>query len=314
MSYFSQPYGLRDAALWFVHNVAGPSARHAGLTRNVPSGTIANPICPKLTMAFVGDVLPFRGTRFRVSEELRAFLAAADVLVANFEGTIVEGRPPHVFMGQPHSPDVVDFLADLFPPNRTVLTCANNHAADYGAELFARSQELLAAAGFRTIGSIAAPGILIDGVEIAAGTDWMNRPAAYVQRLDYSRPTAAAAGFRVLVPHWGHELEAAPRPRQIQQAAGLLKQWDMIVGHHSHCPQPVSLLNERLVAYSLGNFTFGYSLRHHLRGLVLKVSVGPHESGGGRWAAGRIEWRPITIGFEQRLRGCISAGPHPPRS
>lgn len=305
MMYFSQPYGLRDAAAWLLHNVAGPSRRHAGLTPGVPSGTIVNPIRHALTLAFVGDVLPFRGVTYRVSDPLHAFLAGADVLVANFEGTIVEGRTPRVFMGQAHSTQVIDFLADLFPPERTVLTCANNHAPDYGRELFERSRALLAARGFRAIGSVDSPGALIDGtVAVSAGTNWLNRPAAYVQRLDPAPPVRPDAAFHVLCPHWGHELEAFPRPGQVRWANRLLETWDMIVGHHSHYPQPVTVRHRgrratrHLVAYSLGNFTFGYNLRHHLNGLVLKVSVG--RQGDGTWAAGRVDWRPTVIRFERR--------------
>jgi Bacterial capsule synthesis protein PGA_cap len=303
VKYFSQPYGLRDAAAWVLHNVAGPSRRYAELTDGVRSGTTANPIRQVLTLAFVGDVLPFRGVAFRVSEELREFLAGADVLIGNFEGTIVEGRPPRVFMGQAHSPQIIEFLTDLFPPERTVLTCANNHAPDYGRALFERSHELLTACGFRAIGGVDAPAALIDGVvALAAGTDWLNRPADYVQGLDPAPPVHADATFRVLCPHWGHELEAFPRPDQVQRANRLLERWDMIVGHHSHCPQPVSLRDgpraRQIVAYSLGNFTFGYNMRHHLHGLVLKVSVGPQWDGA--WAAGRVEWRRISIRFERR--------------
>lgn len=307
MTYFSQPYGLRDAALWLLHNVTGPSSRQARLTRSasVPSGTIANPIRPELTIAFVGDVLPFRSARYHVSEALRAFLADADMLVANFEGTIIEGRPPRVFMGQPHTTDVIDFLSDLFPPARTVLTCANNHASDYGRELFERSRALLVAHGFRTIGCVDTPAAIVDGgIVIAAGTDWCNRPADYVIGLDSCASVHAGATFRVLCPHWGHELEPAPRARQVHRANRLLERWDMIVGHHSHCPQPVTLCARRwrtarqLVAYSLGNFTFGYNLRHHLRGLALKIAVGRQDD--GTWAAGRVQWRPITIRFAGR--------------
>lgn len=305
MTYFSQPYGVRDAAAWLLHNVVGPSRRHADLTAGVPSVAIANPIRggPALTLAFVGDVLPFRGATYRVSDALREFLKGADYLVANFEGTIVDGRPPRVFMGQAHSVQVIDFLADLFPPERTVLTCANNHAPDYGRALFDESRALLKARGFMTIGGAEDSAVLIDDVvAVAAGTDWLNRPADYVQRLDPAPLLQADAAFRVLCPHWGYELESFPRPAQVRRAKGLLEGWDMIVGHHSHCAQPITLHEgpaaKQLVAYSLGNFTFGYNLRHHLQGVVLRVSVGPLWD--GTWAVGHVDWRPIAIRFAQR--------------
>lgn len=298
--WFSQPYGLRDAAAWALHNVAGPSRRHGGLTPCVPRDTIANDIRPALTLSMIGDVLPLRGVAYRVSPGVRAFLAGADALIANFEGTIVEGRPPRVFMGQAHAPDVLDLMAGLFPPERTILCSANNHAADYGRDLFDRSRALLEARGFVTIGGADAPAAVIDGtVAVAAGTDWLNRPAPYIQRLDPGPPVPADVAFRVLCPHWGHELEAFPRPAQVRRAHRQLARWDMVVGHHSHCPQPITLERDgRLVAYSLGNFTFGYDLPHHLHGLALKVSLGPRAD--GTWAVGTVQWRPLAIRFTRR--------------
>jgi len=261
----------------------------------------------------VGDLLPTRRAAVQIGDDVREFLRSADVLVANFEGTIVDRPVPSVFMGQAHSPAVLDLLAELFPPERTVLSCANNHAGDYGWAQFCRSWQRLEDRGFTVIGRADRPGVILDGqLAIASGTTWSNQPCDYVCRLHEAADLSAHAAFRVLCPHWGYELHHYPDPEQVDLARRLLGRWDLVVGHHSHCPQPVTLLDagtdtRRAVAYSLGNFTFGLDLRHHRRGLVLKLSVGPRPD--GRWAVGRLEWRVTEIRFESRRRATVRLAP-----
>jgi hypothetical protein len=311
--YFSQPYGFRDWLLWLVHNLLGPSHRHRSLTPWLPSKCTLNAVRPARQLAFVGDVLPTRRTAVRIGDDVREFLRSADLLVANFEGTIVDGPTPPVFMGQAHSPAVLDLLAQLFPPERTVLCCANNHAGDYGRAQFCRSWQRLEDRGFTVIGRADRPAVIVDGpIAIASGTIWSNQPCDYVSRLHEAAALDARAAFRVLCPHWGYELHRYPDPEQVDLARRLLGRWDLVVGHHSHCPQPVTQLDagtntRRAVAYSLGNFTFGLDLRHHLQGLVLKLSVGPGPT--GRWGVGRLEWRATEIRFERRHRATVRLAP-----
>jgi capsule synthesis protein PGA_cap len=312
--YFSQPYTWREALAWVANNLVGPSDRHCGLSPEIESGTMANPIAPELTVGFVGDIMPWGAVQLRVADEVRAFFAGVDFLAGNLEGTIVTGRAPHVFMGLAHTDAVLDLLAELHPPERTVLSCANNHAADYGWALFRRSYEMVRERGFVPIG-LADEAIAILGgkVAIAASTAWSNRPCAYVARLgELAEGLLAKEGppFCILCPHWGYELQAYPHPRQIAEAQRLLGRWGMIVGHHSHCPQPVSLYGpltggeRRLVAYSLGNFTFGLNLQKHLRGVVVKVALGPGPD--GRWRVGRVDWQRVAVRFMGRSRAVVT--------
>jgi len=298
--YFSQPYSLREGAGWLVRNLLGPSSAGRHLTAGIASGTEANPIRPQLTIAFLGDILPLHGVRFRIAEQITEFLHDADLLVGNFEGTLVDGPAPRVFLGQRHAHDVLDLLGRLASPRRTVLTCANNHAGDSGREWFERSCARLEEHGFTVAGRAERPAVMIGRVLVASATAWSNRPSPWVARLtDLRHQPAPGAAFRILCPHWGYELRRYPDRRQIAEARRLLGTWDMLVGHHSHCPQPVTLFpsarGRRLVAYSLGNVVFGLRLRHHRHGLVLKVRIGPGQA--GRWAAGRIEWITTEIGF-----------------
>jgi poly-gamma-glutamate synthesis protein (capsule biosynthesis protein) len=307
--WFSQPYPPRDALRWVANNLWGPSRRHESLTRWLPQGAELEAITPRLTLAFVGDVMPSHGRAFSVAPALRQLFDGADLLVANFEGTLDSDRMPGVFMGQRHDEAVLAFLADLVPPSRTLLSVANNHAGDYGADGFARSVARLRAEGFRVLGLAEQPVVIEDGIAFAASTDWLNRPGAAVCRAEPPRPTAGM--LRVLSSHWGYEIEAFPRPPQLARARDLVSRWDLVVGHHSHWPQPVTAYEHggrrRLVAYSLGNFTFGLAFRRHLRGLLLTVDVGPRADGA--WGLGRIRWWPTRIVLEGRRGAVVTIAP-----
>jgi poly-gamma-glutamate capsule biosynthesis protein CapA/YwtB (metallophosphatase superfamily) len=82
----------------------------------------------------------------------------------------------------------------------------------------------------------------------------------------------------------------------------------MVVGHHSHCPQPVTAsdggANCKLIAYSLGNFMFGANLSQYVRGLALKVRIGPGRDG---WRIGEVDWRFIRVRFVSRSRARVGA-------
>jgi poly-gamma-glutamate capsule biosynthesis protein CapA/YwtB (metallophosphatase superfamily) len=83
-----------------------------------------------------------------------------------------------------------------------------------------------------------------------------------------------------------------PAPRQIERARRLLQRWDMIVGHHPHCPQPIAEVNGRLAAYSLGNFARGDSGERGWHGAALRVTIGPDPA--GLWRAGESNWTFIA--------------------
>jgi hypothetical protein len=297
--WFGQPYPWREAVRWVGNNLWGPSRRYAGLTRWLPPESTLGAVRRELVIAFAGDILPVGERRCRAAPALRALLHGADLLVANFEGTLAGSRVPRVFMAQAHGPGILEFLSDLFPPERTLLNVANNHAGDFDRDTFERSCERLEGAGFHVFGRADRPGVRVDDVLVAGYTEWSNQPCGAICR-EEPRLEGEAAQLRVLTPHWGYELQAYPHPRQIARARDLARRWDLVVGHHSHWPQPVTAYAEggrmRPVAYSLGNFTFGLPFARHLHGLLLIVEVGPRQGGGGTWGVGRItRWGTRTV-------------------
>jgi Bacterial capsule synthesis protein PGA_cap len=308
--FLAQPYGFADAALWLVRNVFGPSRRHRSLTPFMRRGARLNRIVPAATIVFIGDIMPCRGITLDYTPGLRSFIADADYLVGNFEGTILTKKAPPVLFGQAHAISILDSLASLFPPEKTILSCANNHTADYGWAHFRESYRLLERFGFRPIGRKDNPRVLLDGaINIAACTQWSNQACDYIARVEQADSLIdSSAKFNIMFPCWGTEMCLYPSPSQIEAAAEMLHRWDMIVGHHSHCPQPVTAAaaakKRKLIAYSLGNFVFGVNLSQYLRGLAVKVRIGP---GRGGWRVGEVDWRFIQVRFVSNSRARVRA-------
>ena len=61
----------------------------------------------------------------------------------------------------------------------------------------------------------------------------------------------------IVAVHWGLERDTCPSNDQRLLARQLLDAGaDAIIGHHPHVLQPVELVGDKLVAYSLGNFVW----------------------------------------------------------
>ncbi len=234
---FPSPYNFSENLRWLWNNLFGPSKKFKQLTDFLPEKTTLNVISPKIKIGFVGDIMRMKNKDLQFSPELVDFVKNVDFLVGNFEGTISGGKK--AFMAQEHSEKILNALETFFPPERFVLSCANNHAGDFGWTAFNKSYQLLKEHHFQTIGRRDEPSILLKNqINVVACTGWSNQPQTpYIVYLkeneDYYNPKA---DFNILYPHWGYEMQLYPNPNQIEFAKSLLNKWDMIMGHHSHCP------------------------------------------------------------------------------
>jgi len=80
-----------------------------------------------------------------------------------------------------------------------------------------------------------------------------------------------------------------------------IKNWELIYGHHSHVPQPItkfelimnnSLINNRLLAFSGGNLTSSKKRKKHISGLIVKCEIGRVHI-NGPLVLGKAEWSYI---------------------
>ncbi len=302
---YASPYGLKESIYWLWKNAFGWKTninKPLEISSLLPEGeTIINAdVQPERCIAAIGDIMDMHDRDLQISDNLRHFLNDSDYLLGNFEATITNLRAS--MTAQRHSEAIVDFFKQNFRSDRIFLSVANNHAADYSREIFDSSISRLKSEGIHMFGYDNHSYIdLNDEIRIITGSVWSNMIQNYVPDLSDVEKIEKKK-FNLLYPHWGYELEHYPRTENIKSAQRYLETQniDVIIGHHSHCPQPVSIetINRRnrqlktIVAYSLGDFCTGLKQKLYQYGLVVKIWLGKLK-GTDQMGINKIDWRFI---------------------
>jgi hypothetical protein len=159
------------------------------------------------------------------------------------------------------------------------LSLANNHMMDYGPEGIHDTCKALSAAGIRHVGAGDTEAMANNPV-IIQSNDYVIGVLAFCDVVQisplYAGPTFAGVAkgepdlcskhindlrphvdWLIVQMHWGTELSQLPSPRQRDWARKMVAAGaDLILGHHAHVLQPIEIIEEVPVAYSLGNFIF----------------------------------------------------------
>ncbi len=232
----------------------------------------------------VGDILLDRGIR-RVIEEntydypfekIADFIKTHELAFGNLEcplsATGYSTGKIYCFRG-----DTI-FLNGLVNAGFNIFCLANNHIIDWGAaacldtrkhieskELFAvgvgESQSaaitptIISCKGlkFAFIASVGAPlkEIIWPLLKPGPAQASLDTVISQIYRVRDS------VDFVIVSMHWGTEYVHVPDKRQIEWAHALIDAGaDLLIGHHPHVLQSIEIYNERLIAYSLGNFIF----------------------------------------------------------
>lgn len=278
------PYSIRETVGSLWRSRFGPNLiRNQGILNEDCSEFQNNfKATDKITICFVGDIMNLMGKNLEFEDSVTEIIKSCDYLVGNFEGVIYEGRKNKGVLlacEQRLNRNVTFHLRALFPAERTFLGLANNHAADFGKEPFISNVSFLEDEGFRTFGWKEKPFIDIDdSIRIIAGTTWSNQRCDFFESLENVIQHADTAKTNILFIHWGYEHEANPRPEIVSYGQKMLDRFQIIVGHHSHFPQAISLeehKGEKIpICYSLGNFFTGCSKPHMGHGKILRVRFG----------------------------------------
>ncbi len=292
----NSPYNLTETLGYFKRNFFGPVTKNRGLVTYAPQICVLDSeIQPECQTAFIGDIMDMAGRRLHIGNRLKQFIAPCDYLVGNFEATITAANA--AYMAQRHTPQILDALADLFPPEKTFLGLANNHSGDFGFDIWHESATKIKDRGFHLFGSTDVPYVDINkNIRIIGGTQWSNQPVEYVTKIEDASQYHRPGRFNILYPHWGYELELFPRSKIIKAGQSWSTQFNAILGHHSHIPQPITTVpvdkpsgkTKQVIAYGLGDFCIHEELSHYHYGQALKLTIGPNVS--GEWQVGKLEW------------------------
>jgi poly-gamma-glutamate synthesis protein (capsule biosynthesis protein) len=234
-----------------------------------------------ISLVFFGDLSAVAGPPpARLPPAMRAVFARADLVIGNCETPVVKVVSPSLSqrLGLTHraGSDFLDALLAALetPPERLVLSLANNHVLDCGAGGFAETVAVLQERGIRLIGHRRAGAspltVIEDGglrIGFAAWTQWLNGDIGTGRTNVWFAPDLEDCDWAALkrdnaldllcgMPHWDHEFRHFPQPATRAQAARLARAgFDLIVGQHPHVLQPIEWHGTTLCAYCLGDLT-----------------------------------------------------------
>ncbi|MCC8101128.1 MAG: CapA family protein, partial [Clostridiales bacterium] len=192
-------------------------------------------------------------------ENVRDILENDDITFANLEGTLTDETTPedktYAFKGDPSYTEI------LLDGSIEVVTLANNHSSDYGAQSLVDTENNLTAAGIEYCIGDAIAYKEISGVKIAfiGIYELASGMGCETQvRETIARAQSENAQLIIVAFHWGTEKEtSADETQQSLAHIAIDCGADLVVGHHPHVLQGIEKYNGKYIVYSLGNFCFG---------------------------------------------------------
>ena len=196
-----------------------------------------------------------------------------------------------------------------------LVTLANNHVCDHGAEGLEETCQRLDKAGIdhvgagKNLGQATQPGIVeIQGIRLGfLGYAWSETQATVATEnghgcaplegqliLSQIRELKTLVDHVIVMPHWGYCDYAYPTDFNVELGEKMLDAGaSAVVGHHSHILHGHRKRNDgKLIAYSLGNFFFDEfkyagkmvkSCGESAKGAVLKIELGTSELLDVQW-------------------------------
>jgi len=301
---------------------SGPPPEEAEATPDAPADvTAVAKEGPSVTIsiAAVGDMM--LGTDYPENhlpdDDGVSFLAAvtpilssADVTFGNLEGVLVDDGEPGKRCSNPaacyrfRSPSryVEHFVAAGFD----VLSLANNHARDFGEEGRLATMQTLAAAGIHHSGLEGDfASFESNGLKVALIAFAVTKNSNLLLEYDWSAATVAdcasthdvvivsfhggAEGRDVMhLPFAEEEYLGEPRGDVVKFSRMMVDAGaDLVLGHGPHVVRAMERYNDRLIAYSLGNFATYYGISvEGIKG-VAPILIATLD-GTGKFLEGRI--------------------------
>ncbi|MDL2226132.1 CapA family protein [Deltaproteobacteria bacterium OttesenSCG-928-M10] len=236
-----------------------------------------------IRIAAMGDIMLGPEASADVFAAVKPYLADRQVVIGNLEGPLTDRGAPtkEVEPGVSYVFRTPPALADRFSEaGFTVMNLANNHVNDYGPAGAQQTREVLEKAGILYTG---APGevarqkvgkttVAVIGLAPNSGCQDLNDipAAAELVRQEAAKPNTVV----IVTFHGGGEgpgyiyVPSGPES-YLGESRGDLRRLGramidagahLVIGHGPHVPRGLEIYQDRLIAYSLGNFTTGSGL------------------------------------------------------
>ena len=261
---------------------------------------------------------------------LRQEIADADVFTANqefpFGNTGTKAKDKQFTFRI--APDRLHIMQEI---GADVVTLANNHVLDYGAEALLQNDALLDQAGIlrtgagaglaeaerlitveargKTIGILAGSRVYPEA-GWAAGPEHPGVMSAYDpgRLISDIRKAKESCDYLAVAIHWGVEKKQTPESYQKDMARKFIDAGaDIVIGSHPHVLQGIEYYSGKPILYSMGNFIFNSSIPETMLGKITfredgttALRVIPAAASGGRTAVLPESKREA---FFQKLQG-----------
>ena len=184
-----------------------------------------------------------------------------DLTLVNLEGTLTgattRANKTFTFKGS------TSYTKILTGSGVEAVNLANNHTMDYGQKGFDDTVAALKEAGIKYSGYSKIAYYKTKGIKIAMiGLSALsaNTESDIVKQTKDLIKKARDHGADIVITsfHWGVERDYYPNSRQVNIAKAAIDNGsDLVIGHHPHVLQGISMYKGKYIAYSLGNFCFG---------------------------------------------------------
>jgi poly-gamma-glutamate capsule biosynthesis protein CapA/YwtB (metallophosphatase superfamily) len=273
----------------------------------------------------------------RLVAEIAPMFAGVDVAIPNFE-SVVTDTP-----ATPHR--TKDFVYFTLPASLTafealgigIVGLGNNHVYDYLEQGVADTLRFLSEAGLRFAGLGASPDAAWVPLRFdAQDTPWTmvaatsivgraSQPPSYVAEegkggaadlTDRTRLARTVEGEQdagrvpFAMVHMGFEYTREPTDGTRSHAEAMVASGAaFVIGHHPHTVQGFDLVDEKFVAWSLGNFMFDQDRLETMHGYTLQLDA---TAEGWRaataWPIVIEDYRPLALAGERAARLRLEAG------
>lgn len=248
-------------------------------------------------LLFVGDVVMTADKTVNLSDEVKKIFNKYDLRCCNFEGPVVKDNTPFSKKIGPLIKQERHSASNIVDLGFNCVCLANNHIFDYGCEGLKHTVDALS--NVDTVGASISKenvykpviktinGITVGIINVAENgfgceaSSKSNIGYAWMFHNDiekYIVDTKKKCDFLIMVCHAGLEKVNYPLPEFREQYKRFIDYGaDAIIAHHPHVVQGWEYYNNKLIAYSLGNFIWQKSKLYSPNTIMIGLDVNSKE-------------------------------------